>query len=358
MSPKKIQLKPSFLSDTMYEISMTQFSMTPADCLALGYFVKHATLNMKAVSLIQVHLGKCSDAGISSFLTEVKKDIHSKTQGGVGLFMNNYVPQDESSVLALRQFLQGQSNVRMLQLLIGSGMSRSITKFLLKCIIEGISRNSSCRMMSITFANRLSQSCVHYLLLIIFPLNTLRMLCLCGTNLQKGIHLFSEALKSSKIPHISLNNCNIDDVGAESLGRAISRNSVLKKFDIKSNPYTTYGMIQFLKCLSSKETVLSQLELNDEVYTALLSMEEYHTIILQIKNFRRMKHNQPALTINPAMEESLTKKVDEYTSKYCGVYTLSPQLTRRESLFETHISQDAFAVYSKPPLKSQVSIIY
>ena len=243
MSPKNIQLKPSFLGDTVYEISMTQFSMTPSDCLALGYFVKHVTLNMKAVSLIQVHLGKCSDAGISSFLIEVKKGITSETRGGLGFFMYDYVPQDESSPLALRQFLQGQSNVKMLQLLIGSGISRSITKLLLKCIIEGISRNSSCHMMSLTFANGLSQLYIHYLILMISPLNKLRTLCLDDINLQKGIHLLSEVLKSSNIPQLSLNDCNIDDVGLVSLGKAVSRNNVLKR--LTSNPTLTLLVVQF-----------------------------------------------------------------------------------------------------------------
>ena len=329
---KRIQLKPSSYENTLYQISMNQFSMTPADCLALGYFVRKTTLNLSARLMVHVHLDKCSDIGISSFLTEAKGGSdYLHTHGGLALLLIDYVPQNESSPLAIKQFLQGQSNVAILQSEIGPGMSIRITRLLLKCITEGISANSSCCMMTLVFESGLSQSYLHYLILLFSPLNTLHQLSLSGINLQNGIHLLAEVLKFSNMIMLSLNVCNIDDKGLASLGKGISRNNVLKVLDVRSNPYTVHGAIQFLQCMISKETALCQLELNDKVYAALPSEEEYHRTLLHIIALR-LELCKPEFSINPAVEEFVLDRAGKFGSASNMVSSLPPQFTRRESM--------------------------
>lgn len=165
MISQNTQLKPNLLFlNNLYQIIMTQFSMTPADCLALGYFVRYAISHLKSGSFLQVHLGMCSDVGISSFLTEVTKGmnsgdhrqvtgIHPSGHKGIGLFLFDYVPQDDSSPLALKRFLQSQGSpyAKMLQLAIGSGTSRNVMHAFLKHITEGITANSTCLGITLIF---------------------------------------------------------------------------------------------------------------------------------------------------------------------------------------------------------------
>ena len=198
MLSKSVQLKPSLLTEQMCQISMAHFSMTPADCLALGYFVKHTTLNMKRVLLIHVNMGKCSDTGLSSFLTEARKGINYQTKVGLALIVQNYVPQDESSPLAFKQFLQGQSNARMLQLIVGHSTSRNIILLLLKYIVEGLSANSSCVMFTLIFRKQLSHKFVHYFILLVSLLNREFISFNLGDiNLHYGMLLFAEAISKA-----------------------------------------------------------------------------------------------------------------------------------------------------------------
>ena len=339
MTSKDVQLKPSmyqssFFGDKLYQISMNELSMTPADCLALGYFVRNATLNLREKLLVHVHLGRCSDAGISAFIREAKggSDYLNK-HAGLVLFMTDYVPQDESSPLALKYFLQGQSNVAILQLIFGSGMSSAITRLLLKCITEGITANSSCRSMTLIFTNGLSKSYIHDVIQIFSPLNRLSHLSLSYIDLKNGAHLLAEALQVSNIQNLSLNDCNIDDSGLASLGKGISRNNVLKILDVKSNPYTVHGAIQFLKCLITIETALCELKLNDKVFVMLPLEEEYQGVILHITALR-VVYQMNILSINP-INDMLAKEQEAiyvFAEQSDRVRKLPPQINRAASV--------------------------
>ena len=344
MASQIIRLKSSWFGSNIFQVSMTQFSMTPADCLALGYFVKYAITKVKSPSLLHVHLGKCSDFGIASFLTEVTKGIQfqSHEEGshvdirrrkGIGLFLYDYVPQDKSSPVALKEFLRGSttSNCKILQLVIGSGTSREIMCVFLKSIAEGMAGNLTCISTTLMFPTGLSQSYIHYILLMLSPLNTVAMFYLSGVNIQNCVHLVAEALKFSNIRRLSLNSCNIDDFGLETLGKGISKNSVMIGLDVKSNHYTVRGALNFLRCLISKEALLWELRLDDEVYAALPSEEEYHRLILHIISFRMiLKKSQLFINCDPGfLVDAQQEKVDEYSYKSAGLFTLPPKYTRR-----------------------------
>ena len=327
-----VQLKPSplfgnklgFVGDS--QMSFSDFNLTHADCLALGYFIRHVTLNMITPSSILVELGKCSEVGISSFLREAKKGINYKTCGRLKLNIYNYAPQDECSPLALREFLQGQSNILMFNMCIEPSLSKAMRCLILKCIIEGLSAMSSCHRIGLGFHSGSSQSYVYYLILLFFIVTRL---CVHDINLYNpcSVLLITKALELSKVNVLILNNCSIDDVGLKILGNGISTNTILCTFDVKGNDCTTHGANQFLKCLISEVPVLSSLEFDDEIFEVLLSEEEYRETIQYIK-ILRLEHHKPPLVINKAYA---SPKFKEYLSKSEQLSNLPSKFHRRES---------------------------
>ena len=336
------QLKTSFVVNNIrfIQIALNAFNMTTADCLALGYYVRNAMLNgilnSKALFSIDVALGKCSEIGMTSFLSELKKStsipnpyvLHKYT---LNLRMFDYVAKEESSQLALRQLFKGLTNVLVLKYSLGPDVTPE-PHSLLKCTIEGMAPYSLCFMLSIQ-SEGLSQSCVHYLTLLLVASETLGCFSLQGLNLQHSMPLISEALRFSNLHVIALGHCNIDDLALASLGRGVSRNRVLHELHVNANKYTAQGVIQFLKLLISKETVLSKLAIEGEIYAQLPLQREYHKVILNIIALRMVLKIEP-LKIVPKV---LDNEVDDNTALYAenhaktwALINLPQNFTRRE----------------------------
>ena len=145
--------------------------LTPLDCLSIGHYI-----NIKScMSAVKSHIISldlvCSlnHTGINILFTELKRNISQRTTVRVQLIMTANKFNSES-LLLLKELLQGQSNVEGIALCNCFEPSIVNICFALKCVIEGLSKNSSCGFMDLS-ANNFNLSHIFYIVLLlrIFP---------------------------------------------------------------------------------------------------------------------------------------------------------------------------------------------
>jgi hypothetical protein len=120
--------------------------LTPLDCLCLGYYINiKSCIPVLQSHIISFDLVCCSlnHMGLSILFTELKRNISQRTTVRVQLIVtaNKF---NRESMLSLKELLQGQSNIEGIALCNCFEPSIININFALKCLIEGLSNNSSC----------------------------------------------------------------------------------------------------------------------------------------------------------------------------------------------------------------------
>ena len=277
-----------------HTVSFLGLGMSPSDCIAVGYFMRMYALLVKDESLVMFQMGICSDTGMASFMTELRKgvDVTTPTQ----LVMRFYHCDLRIAALGgLRDLIKGYSSISSLQ--ISFCISSTYASIALKSLVEGLANGSSCKAI-ILVDSGISSIHVHYIALLLIC-SSLTELSIIEGCIQKGMHLFSEALKFSRVRCLTLFNLGIDDTGLYLLGKAIRANVHLVRFNFVGNPVTVEGMMCFLMLIMDVPSPpLSLVIIDTCVFQVLKEMQEYH-IILQKINYDRIRYGQIEFCVVP-----------------------------------------------------------
>ena len=271
----QLQIKPQFKKEHI--VSFTGLGLTPTDCIAIGYFMRMNSLLIQKESFVWFQMGMCSDVGMASFLKEIRKGVNTKTPLQVTILIK-FSTLGMESVLAIRELLKGQSNIRAL--LIQGGISSVLMFKALKSIIEGLTDGASCYTVSISDVKSIH---VHYLVLLLRFHTSLEGFCITSGHLQKEIRLFSEALKFSKIICLELKCCGINNAGLLLLGKAMHVNVHTLELWFAENPITADGVMKFLiNTLSPPNMKL--IIIDDRIYQALQKTPDYNLLQVYLQS--------------------------------------------------------------------------
>lgn len=267
-----------------YEICFASMWLSPVDCLAIAYFVRYTTIQRGIPLLLDLQNCSIGNIGMRTLSKELKRDIHSRTLGGVQLFLSNN-EFNAKTVPLIKELLKGQANIHGLYL---QHCFRSIDELIaLKYIIEGLSSNSMCVAIALGCAcsSNTSRSHVYHLILLITCCPQLYLFNITSFNLRGVMPLMNRALTHAKLTFLQLMDCNINDEMLISLGIAISKNPHLNVLDICGNPQITLrGLECFLLSLINKESRLNELHVDPRLYRAINSLSK--EVLLQVNQYR------------------------------------------------------------------------
>lgn len=224
--------------------------LTPLDCLSLGYYIniKSCIPTLESYTLA-FDLVCCSlnHTGIHMLFTELKRNISQRTKARVQLIMTGNKFNNES-LLSLKDLVQGQSNVDSIALCNCFKPSLVNINFALKCLIEGLSNNSSCIFIDLS-ANSFDSSHIYYIVLLLSSCPQINWLELKDYDLSGVMPLFSRAVAlTTSLRSLILCFCNISDSHLVLLGKEISTNHCpLHHLNVSFNPFTHRGLGNFLK---------------------------------------------------------------------------------------------------------------
>ena len=265
--------------------------LTPLDCLSIGYYINIKSC-MPAVKshIISFDFVCCSlnHTGIHILFTELKKNISQRTTIRVQLIMTANKFNSES-LLSLKVLLQGQSNVEGIALCNCLEPSIVCICFALRCLIEGLSKNSSCGFIDLS-ANNFDSSHIHYIVLLLRRCPQIYWLELKDYDLSRVMPLFSRAVALMTNLHtLDLSYCNISDSDLILLGKEICENhSLLHHLSVLFNPFTHRGLSNFLKLFVGTFSRLGFLGL-------CLQLNEEQVLILKQINLFRSRLRLPNL---------------------------------------------------------------
>ena len=129
----------------LHSLSLHFLALSPLDCLSLGYYINGKSTSMSNSPVMSFDLAGCSidHIGMQLLFVEMKKQITHRTNVRVQLMLHdNKFSQD--SVFLLKELVRGQSNVENLGLCNCFDPSIVTLSYVLKCLVEGLSDNSSC----------------------------------------------------------------------------------------------------------------------------------------------------------------------------------------------------------------------
>ena len=286
-NPQHIDSTP----DTLHSLTLHYLPLTPLDCLSLGYYI-HAKSIMPTINdsekIIAFDLNGCSidHTGLRLLLTELKKGINHRTNVRLQLTLcqNKF---DQHSLYLLKDLLQGQSNLETLNLC--NCFKPSLVSQALKCVIEGLSKDSSCGFIDLS-VNPYNSTHIYYIILMLRASPQLYWLSLHCYDLSRVMQLFSRAIAFTKLQSLEIGWCNISDSGLIELGRSIYMSRFLLNLHIFSNPFTNHGFCVFLKLfVRNPYSVLSFLGLHFELN------QDQRNIMDEINQFRRQIRNPPLI---------------------------------------------------------------
>ncbi len=262
------------------ELCLAFLPLYPSDCLSLAYYARLKLKSLKKESKLDIILTLCSitDVGLEAFTNEMSKEV-TPAHFALNLICNPIITDR-----AHRSITTLLSRCKMSSLGLLFCMLPDTVSTTLKCVISGLN-NSPLKHLSLGFSH-ISDTHVHYLILLVRMNSNLRSLDLSHNDLNKAIPLLSSALIHSKIECMSFERCNIDDDGLYCLFEVLC----LREIYIDNNPkITTLGLKKYLSMLLEEEyshPTLLYLYLSTE---SLLN-EENERIIENINSIRRDRY--------------------------------------------------------------------
>ena len=230
--------------DFRYIVSFQNMWMSPLECLAVGYFVRYKSISMPERQSLTLNLGNCSisDASVSALTKELRRGVDYRTPGRIILALGDN-KLSNASLLSIKELLKGQSNIE------GFGVQKCFLyldkKIYLKHIIEGLTRNSSCRSTALGY-NDLNESHVYHLILLIRSCEQLYAINLSACSFNGVMPLMGKAFSLSNLICLQLSYCNIDDKMLVSLAKELSQSPCLTQIEFYNNPFTPDGLMVFI----------------------------------------------------------------------------------------------------------------
>jgi len=236
-------------------MSFNSLKLEPTDCLSIGYFFANKQLD----NVCHLDLSNCNihDVEVKLLMTELQ---HGKQQQEGGLSTNLSLSQiSHNGMLAISEALKSSASM-LSGLILGLSWHPQITNIrqALKYLIEGLSRNTSCKELILGGCCLKTSHVYHLVIMVAF--SNLKVLSLSGSNLTGAICLLAEAVKHNKtLIVLLLGHCNISDADLICLGKAIKTNTTLDGLMLHGNPFSSHALEEFVKTLANSKSVLQNL---------------------------------------------------------------------------------------------------
>ena len=264
------------------EIPLLYMDLYPTDCLSIGYFVRRACELTHETAHVYLNLSSSplKTREIKALSQELCKPIRNRNLS-VKLA---YIRLSKEDLQLIGTVLKSQSGLLALTV---SGFMIEDIQLAMKHVIEGLVRPNSLGYLGINdidLYSRHASPIIHHLVLLLCSSWDLGTLNLCGSKQlfanPRGMSLFCEALKYSKLVRLFLDGCNIDDHLLQLLAPALTdpKRCAIQALDICWNPYTPAGLTQFLQTLANRAYYCTLLML------ATNSVTDEHRFWVQIFN--------------------------------------------------------------------------
>ena len=212
-----------------HSLSLHRLALTPIDCISLGYYIHIKSITVPTSLIMAFDFFGCSidHIGMRVLFTELKKNVTQRTKVRVQLVLagNTF---DKESLLSLKELLQGQSNLEALGLCKCFDPSVIDLCYALKCLIEGLSNNSSCGFIDLS-ANCFNSSHIYHFILMLRACPQIYWFDLKAYDLSRVMPLFCKAVVFSALHSLDISNCNISDRELVLLGKRIRISWLLQK---------------------------------------------------------------------------------------------------------------------------------
>ena len=235
-------------------LDLSGTSLTPVDCLAIGYFLSSVTLTTSNNKVFTVNLYNCSlgDAGTKSLMCSISRHIdpHStvNTHLDVGLGSNE-IHEEGASHIA--EVLNNTSIVSGLWL-----RGNPIGDKGLQTIFNSLKQNNTLKFLSVSRCDMIDAG-VPSLAEAMNINTTLEILDIGGNPIgDKGLQTVFNSLKQNNILKVlSVYRCDMTDAGVPSLAEAMNINTTLEILDIGGNPIGDKGLQTVFNSLRQNNTL-------------------------------------------------------------------------------------------------------
>ena len=297
--------------DSRHAVSFQDMWLSPLECLAVGYFVRHKSMSMPEGTSLSLFMTGCciSDTSISVLTREIKRNINTRTPCGVKLLLGANKFSSYETLMSLKNLLKGQSNIE------GIGLPKCFEKMdmkiVLKHIIEGLHSNSSCREIQIGY-NGINESHIYHLVLMILACPQLQVVNLSSCSLSSVMPFVAKAISLSKLIAVHLSNCDMDDDMLKHLAKEIPNSPYLSVFEMYGTPITPGGLSEFVSSLSTSKSNVQVVKV-DPILCLLFNTVYVH--VLNCVNDKRKQTGRTELHVTTAQQfEMLNAQGSNYIS--------------------------------------------
>ena len=301
-------LLPRFYTQRSMSYSFISFShlgLDAVDCLAIGYFIFNKCLVSK--KLLHVDLGHCciGDTEVEILIKHIRKVPSGKAGVALDLQWNTL---SHGAITALSDTLIQTSALQGIYL--DGCLHPAITdiKSALKYLIEGVSRNSSLKLLEIGDCS-LGPAHAYHLALLAAVCNTSN-LSLSRNNIRSIIPFIAEATRHNRaIKNLGLTGCYIYDRELILLGGALQQNDKLQCLGIAQNPFSSRALSWFLNGLIGTNSRLCRLVVDHP-------LTDVQRRTIGLINYIRLQQSLPQLQVTntPFTTMRVSEAVDSVNS--------------------------------------------
>ena len=274
------------LSMSSCDISFSHLGLDAVDCLSIGYFIFNKCLVSKKPLTVDLAFCYIGDTEVEILIKNIRKVPSNKP--GVDIQLDNNTVS-HGTIAALSDTLIQTSVLHGIDLSDCLHPATTDIKSALKCLTEGVSRNTSLETLGIGGCS-LGPAHAYHLALLAVVCNT-RALDLSYNNIRSAIPFIAEAIKHNRtIQALYLMRCYICDRELILLGKALQQNDKLQSLYIEQNLFTSSALSQFLNGLIGTYSGLWLLNIDRP-----LTDVQRHTIGLI--NYIRLQQSLPPLQV-------------------------------------------------------------
>ena len=239
-------------------LDLSDTSLTPVDCLAIGYFLSSVTLTTSNNKVFSVYLYRCSlgDAGTKSLMRYISRhvDPHStvSTHLDMGLGLNEIHEEGASHIAEVLDNTNIVSRLRLYRNPIGDEG--------LQTIFNRLKQNNTLKTLNVSYCD-MTDAGVPSLAEAMNINTTLESLDICDNPIgDKGLQTIFNGLKQNNtLRFLNVSHCGMTDAGVPSLAEAMNINTTLERLYIDGDDAITDNGLTCLVEVLSRSSRLVEL---------------------------------------------------------------------------------------------------
>ena len=231
-------------------LNLSYTSLTPVDCLAIGYFLSSVTLTTSSNKVFGVNLENCSlgDAGTKSLMRSISRHIdpHSAVNTHLDMVLRSSEIYEEGAS-HIAEVLNNTSIVSGLWL-----YDNPIGDKELQTIFNSLKQNNTLEILSVARCC-MTDAGVPSLAEAMNINTTLERLFISGNPIgDKGLQAIFNSLKQNNtLKDLNVSDCGMTDAGVLSLVEAMNINTTLERlFIYRNDAITDHGLTCFVEVFS------------------------------------------------------------------------------------------------------------